>query len=148
MGAYEDRAKLIWSLASAVPPQSTTISGAGNSGTWGDSPTEDYASSPVRLAPATDFQLMVWLGGKTGTPVLTVQLGYYDNLGNLFTPSALLIPNTSFTAITPPGGVVLNAGVRAGSGGTTYFVFPAYGQISWTCSGGSYTGVEMELWGR
>lgn len=145
MGVYEDRAKLLWSLGGG---ELVTISANGNSGTWGDTAPASFPSSAINLGPASDFQLMIWLGGKTGTPVLTVQLGYYDSKGNLFAPSALQIPNTTFSAITPPGGAVLNAGVRAGSGGTTYFAFPEFGQVSWTISGGTYTGVNVELWGK
>ena len=147
MGVYEDRAKLLWSLAGSG--LGTTISANGNSGTWGDVAPASFPSTAVQLGLASDFQLTVWLTGKTGTPVLTVQLGYYDSQGHLFAPSALQIPNTTFTGITLPGGTALNAGVRAGSGGSaTYFAFPDWGQISWTCSGGTYTGVEIELWGK
>lgn len=146
MGIYEDRAKLLWSLGGGEP---VTISANGNSGTWGDVAPASFPSSAISMGAASDFQLMVWLTGKTATPVLTVQLGYYDSLGHLFAPSALQIPNTSFSGLTLPGGVALNAGVRAGSGGSaTYFAFPEFGQVSWTISGGTYTGVNIELWGK
>lgn len=144
MGTYEDRAKLIWTLSPGGTP--ATISGAGNSGTWGDTATATYPSSPVGLSPASDFQLMVYVTGKTSSPAFAVQLGYYDDLGNLFTPSSLLL-SVSVTSV--PAQAQLNAGARAGSGGSgVYFAFPAWGQVSWTCTGGSVTGVGISLWGR
>lgn len=144
MATYEDRAKLIWSLSPSGTP--ATISAAGNSGTWGDSPTASYPSSPVGMSPASDFQLMVYVTGKTSTPTFAVQLGYYDSLGNLFTPTALLL---AVAVTTVPAQAELNAGARAGSGGSSvYFAFPAYGQVSWTCTGGTVTGVNIDLWGR
>lgn len=145
MGTYEDRAKLIWSL-SGGGGTGATISAAGNSGGWADTATDPYPKSNISLSPATDFQLMIYIGGKTSTPTFAVQLGYYDDQGNLFAPTAL---NTGTINVgTVPTTAVLNAGVRAGSGGSTYFAFPAWGQVSWTCSGGSVTGVNISLWGR
>ena len=147
MGTYEDRAKLIWSLAGSGNGQATTISAAGNSGTWGDTPTAPFPSSAVSLSPATDFQLMVYIGGKTSSPTFAVQLGYYDDLGNLFAPTELNTGTISVASV--PTTAFLNAGARAGSGGSSvYFAFPAYGQVSWTISGGTVTGVEISLWGR
>ena len=143
MATYEDRAKLLWSLSGAGI--SSTISAAGNSGGYGDTATAPYSSSAVVLSPASDVQLTVYVAGKTSNPTFAVQLGYYDNQGNLFAPTSL---NLSVSVSSVPATAVLNAGVRAGSGGTSYFVFPAYGQVSWTCTGGSVTGVEIELWGR
>lgn len=145
MGAYNDRAILLWSLSGAG--LGGTISAAGNSGGWGDTPPASFPSSAISLDPVTDIQLMVWLTGKSGTPVLTVQLGYYDSQGHLFAPSSLLIPNTTFSSLTLPGGATLNAGSRAGAAGT-YVNFSQWANIAWTCSGGSYTGAEIELWGR
>src|SRR5690348_5630716 len=139
MGVYEDRAKLLWAM-------SGTISGAGNSGTWGDIAPASFPSSAIDLGPASDFQLTVFVNGKSGTPTFTVQLGYFDNQGNLFAPTALSLP---VTLTTVPATAVLNAGVRAGSGGSTYFAFPEFGQVSWTLTGGgSVTGVNMNLWGK
>jgi hypothetical protein len=147
VGTYEDRAKLIWSLAGSGNGQGTTISAAGNSGTWGDTPTASYPSSPVSLSPATDFQLMVYAVNKTSSPTFTVQLGYYDDLGNLFTPAALLLTVT--LSGSAPYQAQLNAGARAGSGGSSvYFAFPAWGQVSWSISGGTVTGANISLWGR
>ena len=144
MGTYEDRAKLIWSLSSVG--KSSTISAAGNSGGWADNPTDPFPSSAISLSPATDFQLMVYVTNKTSSPTFAVQLAYFDDLGNLFAPSAL---NLAVAVTSVPATAVLNTGARAGSGGSSvYFVFPAYGQVSWTCSGGSVTGVEISLWGR
>lgn len=146
MGTYEDRAKLIWSLAGSNNGQATTISGAGNSGGWGDTATAPFPSSAISLSPATDFQLMVYVTNKTSSPTFAVQLGYYDDLGNLFTPSSLLL---AVSVTTVPAQAQLNAGARAGSGGSSvYFAFPAFGQVSWTCTGGTVTGVNISLWGR
>lgn len=146
MGAYEDRAKLIWSSSQAGI--SGTISGAGNSGVWADAPTSPSPGSAISLSPASDFQLMVYVAGKTSNPTFAVQLGYYDDQGNLFTPSSLLLA----VAVTgsAPYTAVLNAGARAGSGGSSvYFAFPDWAQISWTLTGGgSVTGVNVNLWGK
>jgi hypothetical protein len=65
--------------------------------------------------------------------------------GNLFAPASLNLP---VAVTTVPTTAALNTGVRAGGGSTIYFVFPQYGQISWTCTGGTVTGVEIQLWGR
>jgi hypothetical protein len=144
MGVYEDRAKLLWSLNGSG--LGTTISAAGNSGTWGDISPAAFPSSAISLSPASDFQLMVYVTNKTSTPTFAVQLGYYDALGHLFAPTALNLAVT--VSGSAPYTAVLNAGVRAGSGGTTYFAFPDWANISWTCTGGTVTGVEIELWGR
>lgn len=144
MGIYEDRAKLLWCLTNQAG--GTTVSASGNSGTWGDSPPATFPSSPVDLGPASDFQLMVYAANKTSNPTLTVGLGYYDNLGNLFAPTTLQVAVT--LTGSAPYSAVLNAGVRAGSGGSTYFAFPEFGQIYWTISGGTVTGANICLWGK
>jgi hypothetical protein len=145
VGAYEDRSKFIWSMAQAG--LGTTISAAGNSGTWGDTPTNPAPGSAISLSTSSDFQLMVYVAGKTSSPTFAVQLGYYDDQGNLFTPSALLLA-VAVTG-TAPYTAFLNAGARAGSGGSNvYFAFPAYGQVSWTISGGTVTGANISLWGK
>jgi hypothetical protein len=144
VGTYDDRSKLIWSSHNAGI--SATISAAGNSGTWGDTPTDSAPSSPISLSPASDFQLMVYVAGKTSSPAFAVQLGYFDDQGNLFAPTPLLL---SVVVTTVPATAFLNAGARAGSGGSNvYFCFPAWGQVSWTCTGGSVTGVNINLWGK
>ena len=143
MGVYEDRSKLLWTLGGAGT--GTTLSANGNSGTWGDTAPADFPSSAVDLGLASDFQLMVYVTAKTSTPTFLVGLGYYDNLGNLFAPTALQV---TVTLTSVPATAVLNAGVRAGSGGSTYFAFPEYGQVYWQVSGGSVTGVNINLWGK
>lgn len=144
MGAYNDRAICLWSLSGSG--LGSTISGAGNSGGDVDTAPADFMSSAVSLDPCSDFQLMVYVTGKTLTPTFAVQLGYFDNLGHLFTPSSLNLP---VTVTSVPATAFLNAGVRAGSGGSSvYFAFPNWGQVSWTCTGGTVTGVELELWGK
>jgi hypothetical protein len=144
VGTYEDRSKLIWSSHNAGI--SSTISAAGNSGGWADNPTDSFPSSPISLSPASDFQLMVYVANKTSSPAFAVQLGYFDDMGNLFTPTPLLL---SVVVTTVPATAFLNAGARAGSGGSNvYFCFPAWGQVSWTCTGGTVTGAAISLWGK
>lgn len=145
MGTYEDRAKLLWTLCPSG--QMTTISAAGNSGTWGDTPTAPFPSSAIALSQASDLQLLVYVTAKTSTPTFSVGLGYYDSVGNLYAPTTLELSSITLTSL--PLGFALNAGVRAGSGGSnTYFAFPQYGQVYWTISGGTVTGVNIELWGK
>lgn len=144
MGTYEDRAKLIWSLSGSGA--GTTISAAGNSGTWGDTPTAPYPSSLIALSPASDVALFVYVAGTpTGTtPSLTVQLDVFDGAGNLF-PQVLKTAAVTATGAAAP----VYAGVRGGAA-TSYAVFPAYGRISWTVSGTTpvFPLVEIQLWGR
>lgn len=142
MSAQNDRAILLWTLSGAG--LGSTISGNGNSGGWGDTPPADFPSTAISIDPATDLQLMVYVNAKTSTPTFAVQLGYYDQQGHLFQPSALLL-SVSVTSV--PATATLNAGSRAGAAGT-YVNFPSWAEILWTCSGGSVTGVEIELWGR
>ncbi len=144
MGAYNDRAVLLWSLSGSG--LGSTISAAGNSGAWGDNAPATYPSSAISLDPCSDFQLMVYVNGKTSTPTFAVQLSYFDSQGHLFSPTSLNLP---VTVTTVPATAYLNAGVRAGSGGSSvYFAFPNFGQVSWTCTGGTVTGTEIELWGK
>jgi hypothetical protein len=146
VGTYEDRAKLLWSSSAAGI--SSTISAAGNSGNWSDVSPATFPSSAISLSPASDFQLMVWIAGKTSSPTFGVQLGYYDDQGNLYAPASLALSPIVLTG-SAPYTAVLNAGARAGSGGSSvYFAFPAWGQISWTCLGGTVTGVNINLWGK
>lgn len=140
MAVYEDRAKLLWSLSGSG--QSSTISGAGNSGGFGDTPPAPFPSSAISCGLVADVQLLITVGGITSTPTFKVQLGYFDSKGNLFQPAGLLT-----AAITAAGQTILNAGSRGGAAGT-YFIFPEWMQVSWTCSGGSVTGVSIDLWGR
>ena len=140
MAVYEDRAKLLWSLAGSVT--GVTISGPGNSGAFGDIPPAPFPSSAISCGMVADVQLLITVGGITSTPTFKVQIGYFDSKGNLFQPTGLLT-----AAITAAGQTVLNAGSRGGAAGT-YFIFPEFMQVSWTCSGGSVTGTEIQLWGR
>jgi hypothetical protein len=77
-------------------------------------------------------------GAATGT--LTVSLGIYDSAGNLF-PAAL-----SVAALSATGGKVAYGGLF--TGGASQIVFPEWGQIAWTVSGGSLSQVEISLYGR
>lgn len=140
MAVYEDRAKLLWSLAGSG--LGTAISAAGNSGGYGDTPPAPFPSSAISCGMCADIQLLINVGGVTSTPTFKVQVGYYDSQGHLFQPTGLATAN-----ITAAGQTILNAGSRGGAAGT-YFIFTEFMQVSWTCSGGSVTGVQIELWGR
>jgi len=143
VATYEDRAKLLWCLSGSG--LGTTISAAGNSGNWGDTPTDPFPSSKISLSPASDVGLFVFIGAApTGTtPSLIVQLDLFDNAGNLF-PQAL-----KTAAITAAGATAVYAGVRGGSS-ANYVVFPAYGRVSWTLTGTTpvFPQAEISLWGR
>lgn len=140
MAVYEDRAKLLWSLSGSG--LGTTISAAGNSGGFGDTAPASFPSSPITCGLCADIQLLINVGGVTSTPSFKVQVGYFDSKGNLYQPTGL-----QTAAITAAGQTILNAGSRGGAAGT-YFIFPEFLQVSWTCSGGSVTGVSIDLWGR
>lgn len=138
MGAVTDYEKVIWSLsASGI---GTTISGNGNSGPYTFTPPADQGSSPVDLGEVTDVGLFVNATGKTGSPSMVVSLGVFT-AGVLF-PSVLATAAITATGPAAPA----YGGVRAGS--SNYFVLPHYGQVAWTITGGSFTGVEITLIGR
>lgn len=136
--AFDDSVRLIWSLSSSG--LSTTISGSGNSGGW--SAANPNHESDVDLRWTDDVWLSVSAAGGAGTS-LKVLLNAYDDLGTLFGGTAGLLPVTLAAA---PGSAVAFGG-RHGGGGGSYFVLPAWGQISWTISG-SMTGVEIALYAR
>lgn len=137
---YAPSARLIWSLASSGI--GTTISAAGNSGPWSNSAPTQNALSAVDLRDVTDVTLMVSVGSITGSPSLTVLLTVFDDLGNLFTTSI------TTSAITAAGNSLVSGGLHGLTG--KQLVLPAWGQVSWTQTGGasSVTGTEISLWGR
>lgn len=143
MGAYQDRANLIWSLSGSG--LGTTINAAGNSGNWAiPGPNADYFT-PVPLGAFTDLGLFVHCGTPTGTtPSLTVQLDLYDDAGNLF-------PQVMKTAgITAAGSAApVFTGLRGGAAGL-YVVMTNWGRVSWTLTGTTpvFPGVEIQLFGR
>lgn len=139
--ALGDRATLIWSLANSG--LGTTISANGNSGAY--TPATDYAyRTPVDLRWTDDLEIMVYVTGKTSTPALVVGLGIFDDQGNLFQPTAFQVTPVLTTV---PVGSLLAIGRHSGAAGT-YVALPEWGQVYWTCSGGSVTGVEIALYAR
>jgi|SRR5580704_7301789 hypothetical protein len=145
--ALGDRAALIWSLAGSG--LGTTISANGNSGAY--AANTDYAyRTPVDLRWTDDLTITAYVAGAvTGTtPSLTVQLGFYDDQGNLFQPSTLKL-----TAITAQSNATtaqfLAVGRHAGSAGT-YIALPEWGQIAWTVTGTTpvFNQVEIAVYAR
>ena len=143
------RARLLWSLAAAGP--GTTISAAGNSGSWGGAGSGDWpplvsAETPVDLRDICDVVLMVSVGAVTSSPTMKVGLDVYDDQGNLYA-------NVLQTAaITGTGTTVLAGGLHgytSGGGSGTYLVLPQWGRVNWSAvSGGTFTGSEIALYGR
>jgi hypothetical protein len=138
-------AKLLWSLAASGI--GTTISAAGNSGSWAGSgagdilPPTDFRTA-VDLRDICDVALMVSAGGVTSSPVMTVGLDLLDDLGNLYADAL------QSETITGAGTAILSGGLHGYSSGT-YLVLPAWGRVNWSAvSGGTFTGVAISLWGR
>ena len=134
-------ARLIWSLANSG--QGPVIAGAGNSGNWqapAPPPWSANAETPVDLRQVSDLSLMVSIAAIVTTPTLTVLLDLYDDQGNLF-PAAM-----TSGALTTATTKLVSAGENGS--GAAYVVFPAWGRVSWTCTGGSVTGTEISLWAR
>jgi len=128
----------LWSLAASGI--GTTISGAGNSGAW--SAANPSAESAIDFRWTDDLALFVFVTSITSTPTLKVQIDAFDDLGNLF-------PNLAATANITGAGAAAPVYIGRHGGGTTNFVvLPAWGRVSWTCSGGSTVGTEITLWAR
>lgn len=138
--AFDESARLIWSLANSG--LGDAISAGGNSGTY--TATAQNARTPVDLRRADDLELMVYVTGKTSTPSLMVGIGIYDDQGNLYQPAAFQLTPT-LTSV--PVGSLLAIGRHAGAAGT-YVALPDWGQVYWTCSGGTVTGVEIAVYVR
>jgi hypothetical protein len=133
--------RLIWSLSGSG--LGTTLSANGNSGayqTTGPPPWTPNYLSAVDLRYIDDVWMTVSVTAVTSSPSLVVKLNVFDDLGNTFAAYA-------FTAITAAGSAQVSLG-KHGSAATAYIVFPAWGQVLWTCSGGTTTGTEISLWGR
>jgi hypothetical protein len=144
VGNLQPRSKLLWSLAASG--LGTTLSAAGNSGSWdgtlpGWPPSAD-AETPVDLREITDVVLMVTVAGVTGSPAFTVNLDLYDNLGNLF-PAVL-----STAALSAAGSKTVTGGLHGGSA-STYLVLPDWGRVSWSITNStSVSGAQIALYGR
>ena len=134
---YAPSARLIWSLTGSGL---TAISAAGNSGAWSAPANGWQAAAAVDLRDVTDVSLMVSVGAVTSSPSLTVTLNVFDDLGNSYTTGI------ATTAITAPGTALVSGGTHGLTG--KQLILPAWGQIAWTCTGGSVTGTEIALYGR
>lgn len=141
--AFDDSVKLIWSLTDTN--LGTTISAAGNSGTWTATGTTRNQVTPVDLRRVDDLWLSVNAGGGGGTN-LKVQVNFYDDQGNLFQFSAGTTPLFGVTVAAAPGQAIAFAG-RHGAAGGSYLVASEWGQVAWTITG-SMTGVTITLYGR
>jgi len=132
----------IWSLSNSGI--GTTIAGSGNSGAYqvpGPPPWTPDNMSAIDLRYVDDVWLAVTVTAVSGG-TLTVGLNVFDDLGN------------KFNVFTFSGAGILNAAgsaqVSLGKHGATtggYIVFPEWGQVAWTCSGGSVSGTEIALYG-
>jgi hypothetical protein len=142
---YDPGAKILWSLAGSGI--GTTISGSGNSGGWqgagsGDIlPQADFESA-VKLRDVLDVGLYVNVGGITSSPAFQVQLDVFDDAGNLY---AQVLKTASLAASGSAAPVY--AGLHGGAA-SSYLVLPQWGRVSWTCTGGTVTGVSILLYGR
>jgi hypothetical protein len=139
------RARLLWSLTASGP--GTTISAAGNSGSWaGNGPgailPQTNFETAVDLRDVCDVALMVSAGAVTSSPTMKVGLDVYDAAGNLYA-------NILQTAAITAAGATILAGGLHGYGSGTYLVLPSWGRVNWSAvSGGTFTGVEIALFGR
>lgn len=139
------RSKLLWSLTASG--LGTTISAAGNSGSWAGNgpgdilPQADFMTA-VDLRDIQDIALMVYVGAVTSSPTMKVGLDLYDDLGNLYAD----VLQTA--AITGTGTTILPGGLH-GYSSTTYLVLTQWARVNWSAvSGGTFTGVEIALFGR
>lgn len=138
-------AKVLWSLTATGA--GTTLSAAGNSGTWagngaGDLYPQVSAETAIDLRDSPDVVLMVTVGNVTGTPAFVVSLDVYDDLGNAF-------PGVLSTASLAATGSKMVAGGLHGGSASTYLVLPRWGRVSWTgLTSASVTGTEIALYGR
>lgn len=141
---YGPSSRHIWTLAGSG--LGTVIAGTGNSGNWQPPAAPPWTASqetPVDLRDVNDIALMVSIAAIVSTPTLTVNLDLYDDQGNLY------LAAVSTGAITPSGATtkMVSAGAHGASAGT-FVIFPDWGRMSWTCTGGSVTGVQIGLWAR
>ena len=136
--AFDDSARLIWTLGNSGI--GTTISGSGNSGPYTAASLNDRTA--VDLRRADDLALMVYVTGITSAPTLKVMIDGYDDEGNLF-PSLGATANITGTGAAAP----VYIGRHGGASGN-YVVVPEWGRVSWTCTGGTCTGVGIALYTR
>jgi hypothetical protein len=134
---YATTARLIWSLTASGL---TTISAAGNSGAWTAPANGWQAASAIDLRDVTDVSLMVSVTAVTSSPSLTVSLNVFDDLGNSYAAGL------TTAAIIAPGTAIVSGGLHGLTG--KQLVLPMWGQVAWTCTGGSVTGTEIALYGR
>lgn len=148
MSAYDDSARLIWSLTAANLSTGTTISASGNSGTWNTTSANfQNARTPVDLRHVDDIWMSVNASGGAGT-TLKVQLNFYDGQGNLFQFITGTTPLLGVTVASAPGQAIAFAGRHGGGGSGNYVVPSEWGQVAWTIAASSMTGVEIALYGR
>jgi hypothetical protein len=141
MTAYSRR---IWSLTSS--PLGAPIAGSGDSGEWPSGPPftdpmQLNRMTPVDLRTVEDVALMVSVGGITSSPSMAVSLDVFDEWGNLY-PAVL-----TTGAITAAGTKIAAGGLHGGAG-SAFLVLPDWGRVSWTCTGGTATGVAITLRAR
>lgn len=134
--AFDDSAKLVWSLAGSG--LGTDLVTAGDSGPY--TAANPNARTAVDLRRVDDMWLSVIAAGGSGT-ALTVQLDGYDDQGNLF-PALLAV-----TLAAAPGQAVKFGGRHGGGGSGTYLVAPEWGRVSWALTG-TMTGCEIALYAR
>jgi len=139
------RSKLLWSLAASG--LGTTISAAGNSGSWAGNGPGDILpltgfETAVDLRDVQDVALMISVGAVTSSPTMKVGLDFYDALGNLYA-------NVLQTAAITAAGTTILAGGLHGYGSGTYLVLPMWARVNWSAvSGGTFTGAGIALFGR
>lgn len=138
MGNIDHRSKGLWSLARSGT--GTTISAAGNSGAYGtiaagSGEQAANAETPVDLRDVTDVTLYVTVGAVTGTPAFAVVLNVFVS-GNPYPVASTTLDAAGATTVT------------AGLHGSPGVVLGSWGQVAWTCSGGTVTGTSIELIGR
>jgi hypothetical protein len=134
----DHRSKGLWSLARSGT--GTTISAAGNSGAYGtiaagSAEQAQNAETPVDLRDVTDVTAYITVGGVTGTPNFNVTLNVFIG-GNPYPVASGTIDSAGTTTLT------------AGLHGSPAIVLASWGQVAWTCSGGTVTGTQIELIGR
>jgi hypothetical protein len=138
---YGPSSRKIWSLAGSN--LGSGIGGAGNSGSWPTgqqlTPSLLNAMTPVDLRDVNDLALMVSIAAIVSAPSITVNLDVYDDVGALYPAVA------TSGAITTATTKLVSVGAH---GAGAFVIFPNWGRVSWTCTGGSATGVEIELWAR
>lgn len=138
MPATNQSVFLAWSLAASG--LGTTISGSGNSGAW--SAANPSAESAIDFRWVDDLALFVNVTAITSSPTFKVNVDAFDDQGNVYAAIASTANITGAGAAAP-----VYIGRHGGASGN-FVVLPAWGRVSWTCTGGSVTGVQINLWAR